>query len=579
MEQRLSNESVKSTLDAGHKSLTWEPAQPSGFLAGIDFDMILASPNARQVIQAMPVQPMYYALKQRGLADCLDVLPHLTEEQVTRMLDYDVWSQDRLVPAKAFAFLQHFAEIGLQELYRRFAYLDEEYQLSLLEGLLRVYEEDDYERLPAAEQDQLYKMPCGKVYYRILSDDKDELQFVQNLLESLKECNLRYAYSILGHAAFQVPNENEVLIRRFRNARLEEDGFVAYEESLQIFTPINRAALRQKWASIRAVGRQGAVAQVRDEDPDFLGRVLKKALMDGWDIDEQYTIHQRLLYLSNALCSAAQVEPDDMYGLNRVLEQCKAIVGLGLEDLAQSDLDAGLQIIRDEHPKNLFRVGLSLIEDLRRNVIHQAKRVRLVGAEELERQHQARRWGAMVWTCDRQLREQLGFEACETLKGLFNRFPMAPLDENLDSGRMRFRPIGSKEVFQRLQVEIWGILGLMELGLHAQIPWQQVDFEQGLNTALMRALLDQDFVVAPLAAEQLQVWESGALSDFRERLQDLRGHLVERLVSQVELWAEDANMREEGALRATLAKFDQIATNLLQLKAEGQPVNHLILRA
>ena len=61
--------------DAGHQNLPWSVNEPSGFLAGIDFNAILDNPQAREIIQSLPVQPLYYGLKKKGLAECLAVLP------------------------------------------------------------------------------------------------------------------------------------------------------------------------------------------------------------------------------------------------------------------------------------------------------------------------------------------------------------------------------------------------------------------------------------------------------------------------------------------------------------------------
>ena len=292
MAGRLSETSVRSTLDAGHKSLPWEPGQPSGFLAGIDFDAILESPEAKQIIQSLPIQPLYYGLKRKGLADCLDVLPHLSEEQVTRIVDYDVWYKDRLVPKKAFELLSFFGEVGAEELYKRFAYLEEEYQLAMMGGLIEVFDLEEFEAMTQEQQDTLQAMPCKEVYYRVETDDEEVKNFVLKLMAAIQEHNMRYAYSVLGHCAYGVPSENEENIKRFRTARLEEDGFVTYQDSLSCFTPLDFIQLQKKWSGEGV--RQGAVAELSSGDGNFLMKVLGLAQSSGWSVDEQYEIQTRL---------------------------------------------------------------------------------------------------------------------------------------------------------------------------------------------------------------------------------------------------------------------------------------------
>ncbi|MFW7380994.1 MAG: DUF6178 family protein [Oligoflexus sp.] len=580
MESRLSDESVRLVLDAGHQSLPWEPGQPSGFLAGIDLDMVLASPQAKKMLQAMPVQPLYYAMKQRGLADCLAVLPLLSKEQVIRMLDYDVWQKDELVPKRAFGFLQYFAEVSPKELYRRFAYLDDEYQLALLSGYFRVYEEVELEDLPEDLQDRVYAMPCNTVFYEILTEDKDELSFLENLMESLKENNLRYAYSLLGHASFQAPAEQEFQLKQFRQARLEEDGFVSYEESLQIYTPINRQEILQRWEQSRLQVRSGAVTQANPVSEDFLGQVLHRALLDGWDIDEQFAIHQNLLYLANALCSAAQVEPDDMYGLNRVLEQCKALVGLGLEYVSQSDIDLALKVIKAEHPKNLFRVGLSLIEDLRSDTIAQCKRLEIKDALDLERHYLGRRWGAMVFAFDRKLREIIGFEAAEILKGLFNRFPMAP-QLSADETQIKFRPVASLAILRDLQTEVWSILAFLEMADLAKAKPLDQDIERTLLTATVQALIKKKFVAEALPAASCESFLSMDGELLRSELGSLKGALYHQLTERVLHWAPNLaseSYRQAWVLEAVDKNWQQLMDSLLMAHEAGD-LRQLVFRS
>src|SRR6478735_4930090 len=81
MENRLSDSFVASSLDAGHQNLAWEPGPPSGFLAGIDIKAILADPHAEEIVPELPAQALYYAIKQVGIEESLDLLPMLTPEQ------------------------------------------------------------------------------------------------------------------------------------------------------------------------------------------------------------------------------------------------------------------------------------------------------------------------------------------------------------------------------------------------------------------------------------------------------------------------------------------------------------------
>lgn len=472
MENRLSDSFVAASLDAGHQNLAWEPGPPSGFLAGIDLKAILADPNAADIVPELPTQALYYALKQQGVEDALDLLPLLTPEQVERLLDYDAWTQDELVPKKFFAFLKPFGEISREQLYERFADLDEEYQLAALQGFFKVHEVEDPYDLPESIAETAYRMPCNKVFYEIISEDPDEVAFLEELMESLKENNMRYAYAILGHATYQPPGEALAHVARFRRGRLEDEGFVSYEESLSIFAPIDHAALLRKWNAGERTQDLTSLA-LQGGSGLFLDAVMLAAREENVSVDELYQLHQSFLYLANSLCAAGQVAPDDVSGLNRLLEQGKALVSLGLEYLGQGDLGLGIQVVRGESARTLFRVGLSLVDVVRDEVIQRLEGMRWPRVDRMRRFFVARQWGQILLELDRHWLTNLGLQAGEVLKGLFNRFPMVPMRMMQDQNRIVFAPIVNLRELMQLEKNLQTIMGYLYAATWSDLPLNQ----------------------------------------------------------------------------------------------------------
>jgi hypothetical protein len=260
MASRLSEETLTAVLDSGQQGLAIQADRALDSLAplAVDLDALLAADDPAAAVQAVPAQALYLALRQRGPEDCLEVLPLLSADQVARVFDYDVWSEDRLEPLRAARWLNLFKEGGQEELYRRFRDLDEEYQVALLSPLIELYDEEDYERMTQTEQDALNRLPCGTLFYRVKSEDPRLEEFVSAVVEAALAGDMNYAYSLLSHAAYAPPNEAEGLLSQFRRARLEEDGFVTFEESLAAFQPVDSEALKRRWDF--ALHRDPAVA-------------------------------------------------------------------------------------------------------------------------------------------------------------------------------------------------------------------------------------------------------------------------------------------------------------------------------
>src|SRR5437868_15074919 len=63
-------------------------------------DAILAEPDAEALVPKLPVQELYYAIQEVGLADSQDLVALASPEQIRGFLDLDVWQRDQLDEAR-----------------------------------------------------------------------------------------------------------------------------------------------------------------------------------------------------------------------------------------------------------------------------------------------------------------------------------------------------------------------------------------------------------------------------------------------------------------------------------------------
>ncbi len=538
MVNRLSDEAVSASLDAGHTSLAWKVPKPSGFLAGIDFQQVLESPHPTEIIQAMPAQPLLYAIKQKGIAECLDILPLLSEEQVTRILDYDCWKDNRLDIRQIFQWMRAFGQVSSQQLYERFSELDEEYQLATLSGLFRVYTEEEFEKLPQELQDRLFAMPCNTVFYEILADTPDDVEFIHQLVQAAAEHNLRYAYALISYSSHVPPNEQEDLMRQFRNARMEEDGFVTINEAATLFQPtVAPGVLSNKWAAAKE--ETTALAVEAGENEIFLDTVLRQAFQSGWDLDQQFAVHQGLLYVANSLCVVSRVEPDDVTGLNRILEQVRALVGLALDKLSGHNPVLALKILEKEHAKGLFQFALSMIHEVRLEFLARLAVAFPEQATLMTKLLKSQRFGALVWQVDRLFTDRFSFEMIEVLKGLFNRYPMRPESLLQEKDKITFEPIASLRQFEILYHYVNGMAAWLRIAEKADA-LAAGSLEKGLTTALVRALVGESFAFAPLTKEEKESFAQLSVDAVKERMDAFQADLARELVIERDTWVVSA---------------------------------------
>lgn len=524
MASRLSDDEIRAVYDGGQQGLAIEapggPSTPDGSLTHafeiVDLDRLADREDAEAAIQALPAQVVYRSLVAKGLSDSLEVLPLLSDEQVIHIFDYDVWRDDRLAPVEVVKWLSLWREIGKEELYRRFRGLDEEYQVAFLSGRVEMFDEEEYDKLSQSEQDSLTRLPCNTLFFRLKAEDPRIEEGVEALVEAALASDVAYAYSLLNHAAYMPPNESEDALARFRRARLEEDGFVSYEESLLAFQPVDLDELTRKWSgSGQASGLVSGplVPRAEAQERSLLAATLEAAAA-GMAPEDYEVLMRSFAHLGNALCAASKVTTEDLAGQRRVLGLAQGLANLGLEVVSGRDPGRAVGAVRGEHPQLLFRAGITAVRRLGEALTRRLASAKLPQADELARLLKLGRYGMLLHTVDRVLLPVLGFERAEILKGLFNRFPVVPkgvhtlgsglsLDEA--SHRIVFAPVDSLARLAELAVrcdEIAAVLALVELVSPAALGPKR-DVDELLATAVARAFAGGSLTSEPLTAGEL----------------------------------------------------------------------------
>jgi hypothetical protein len=447
MTSRLSEESVVQALDTGWQSLIWKSPfshKSSELAPAVDFTEILDAEDPEAAAQAVPRRDMYLALVSEGAEVALDILPLLSAEQLVTIMDNEAWHDGKLVIHQAIRWLELYKDVGPEQLYVRFRQLDEEYQVAFLSPYIELLDEEAYEKVSHDEQDKFTALPCNTLWWKVKDGDERVQDFVSSLIYSSISEDAAYIYSLLGMAAMMPPNEQEDLLTQFRNARLEEDGFVTKEESYQLFSPFAGESLYSKWKIVDNGDSEELVATAANVL--FLDAVMKSAMKSGRvDPEAVDNVKRSFAYLANAVSAACLVEPDDVTGLTRILVQTRHIVSFGLEVLSSGDHSKAVDILFTEYPKTVFKFALSTVDSIRQEAISGLKLLNSGAAQKLEGLWRAGKFGSALWMIDRDFGDALGFEGAEVLKGLFNRFPL--INDEIITGdgvqRTRFRPLAT----------------------------------------------------------------------------------------------------------------------------------------
>ena len=468
MSTTLSKLAKENLYEQGYQGLPRkeESLWSSSLQFKLNLKTLLENDEAKKLIVKLPPQLIYQTICTDGKEESLELIRLLSTEQITRIFDYDVWHDSLLVPEKVFTWLETFAQISPQQLASRFRLLEEEYQIASLAPFITAYTPDDYEKMSTRQQDELYSLPRNSMYYSINSEKKEVHTTILKLIEATMAEDMNYAISLLSHASQLPPNESEHLLLQFRNARLEEDGFISHEEAMSSFYPLELKKWEIKWEKQTSKLRQTDTDErEKKENLPILKKVPQHFLEETIQELEKSSSHeeilnlkQNFLLLANNLCTLTKIEADNLKALEQILESIYGLCSLSLEFFAKGDKKLACQILKEEHPKVLFRLALSIIRKLREQLLTSMQELNFYQADNLFKHHGLNHFGQSLSLIDQHYSLFLGLQKTEILKGLFNRYPLFPVLDSGDKEKIFFSNIYNltqvKEIFSLLTAEM-----------------------------------------------------------------------------------------------------------------------------
>jgi len=581
MADRLSTDSIRQIYDGGIKCFSWEISKPleQGLdISCIDFSHVLERRDAKSYIQTLSPFLVYKSIVEYGLEESAEILVLLSQEQLTRLFDYALWTDDQLDHRKLMKWLSVFQQLEPKILFERFKGLEEEYQLAFLDKHIRVYTQESFERLSDIHQDRLIQLPSRDYYYQILSDDQELADFIQKLIEVILSQDLRYAYNLLAHASYQVPCEQEHQLKQFRQARMEEEGFLSYEESLQIFCPIDQLRLKNIWAKRfnHSLSNQKILAipiLEKQITSLFIDQVLCSHQLSEIFTVSKEALSQQLLYIINGIIPVTHIDIANRKEMLGLVDQIRSLISLGLEYLADNDLAKGAYILSKESLKKLFQVGLSLVYRIQENLIKAMRYYRLPGQKYFVLYFYQQKRGALLYAFDQYCLEFMNFSNTEWLKAIFNRFPMHCPNlfvlntDKKQRDELKFYKVQNLISLDLAWQESFTIIGHWFLAKksceHLKELFTKTEIDRLIQTALVRWVLCGHFRYELLSPSDLHQFYQLSLEVLEHRLKEwmnkIKGELVQKILHISNF---EPTKGEQGLLRC----LQIISDNILLLR-------------
>ena len=195
---------------------------------------ILEQENPPEIVQALPSEDFYFLVKKIGVDDCLPLLKLATPDQWQYLLDLEIWRKDRIHLQETSFWLEQFRQADpsrlVKWLFGEGQWLTYYYFFKTVEVVLK----EDISNI-SIPPDDLFTFD-GVLYIRVI--DEEHYDPIHAILKNMADVDIDRYHMLLKWLTGVLPAEIEEEMYRLRNVRLAEHGFLAFEEAITVYAPL-----------------------------------------------------------------------------------------------------------------------------------------------------------------------------------------------------------------------------------------------------------------------------------------------------------------------------------------------------
>lgn len=317
-------------------------------------DLILAAPEGRGLVDAIPPQEFYLLVKEIGETDALGLLELASPEQRTFILDLELWEKWSFSPDKAYEWLNHLLEAGESAVAEQLPHLDLELLLLMLEREISVGGGIG-DLVTDEERTADYDHTFDNIYF-ITFRKNEHARAIGTFLDIIFRSDRELYLALMEGIKGELETELEELAYRFRAGRLADLGFPELDDALALYARLDPASFAVEGEKRLAAGTGSHLPAAGGSD-SFLQRVLARAGSEELD--------QELTSLVNSAMVADGEALRDRDAMEQVFQRVHGYLNIALEYLADGSEERGGEIIRTEYLRRLFQLGFSIVMPLR----------------------------------------------------------------------------------------------------------------------------------------------------------------------------------------------------------------------
>jgi len=481
---------------------------PAGFhsLSGMKkLNTMLSLADPEGFIRSLPDQELHHLIHHIGLEDAAVLVPHTTQDQFKSLLYFDLWVGYSFVPERLERWVWALDEYGTPEdVSSRLGELDTELVGNVLSQWTRIYmKETQDEELDLPDSPFLFASPDTRYYIEVVGEQANErFPLVHRMVKSLYEYDLEHAHRVIDQVRAGIGVEIEESILHFRNAWLEDFGFLPLELAGKMYSFVGLEKARDE---VENLLKGSDLRFSVDTDPVLCTSLMSVGTSRGFlrdvlstidDPEEQNLFAIGFSYITNRAVTVKRLDLSDLDAFAGESRWAFYTLSVALEYLADGSLDKGRSILSHVDLVTLHRIGVTLFE-----------------------------------LCGREARAALGALGGPTSNHLFD----APLDEILaasaqrlplyaealsDEGSVVTRPFESLDEVWRVRDVLRGGRRVAEFfsstfGLSASVPEDDGDLASRLSdtrlssialTLVAHGAREEKPALRPISIEDAQDW-------------------------------------------------------------------------
>ncbi len=331
--------------------------------------LIELAQDAQELVQSLPVEEVYWTLKEIGPEDALPILSRASFEQLQYILDIECWKKDWIDVASVKKWLRLMLRCRESYVLDWLTKTDEPFLICIFKKLFTVFKLSDDIDLAEAK-DLLPSWTLDGVYYFQFADEDTRLLAIP-FLHLIHQANSSYFYYIMESCIWGLEAELQEDMLHIRQSRVADKGFPELEEALQVYQYMAveeiEFYLKEKglehWMKRGAAGTHPRLRYcfAGEKRGLYFNQIL--ALVDSRQTME--CMQQEIINIANKTMIADSLDVTEVKDMERSLSKVMGYVNIATELLSRHNPDDAKKLIESVPMHFLFRVGYSQALNLR----------------------------------------------------------------------------------------------------------------------------------------------------------------------------------------------------------------------